>query len=57
MRPTGKSRSSPDCHDVHRADRLDFSDPNADGMDFICWRTVAPSSIDIYPSAPTASRL
>jgi PQQ-dependent dehydrogenase (s-GDH family) len=25
-----------------------FSDPKCGGMDFICWPTVAPSSIDIY---------
>ena len=27
----------------------DFSDPVCEGMDFICWPTVAPSSLDYYP--------
>ncbi|MGJ8586255.1 MAG: glucose/sorbosone family PQQ-dependent dehydrogenase [Marinosulfonomonas sp.] len=29
-----------------------FSDPVCEGMDFICWPTVAPSSLDYYPDSP-----
>jgi PQQ-dependent dehydrogenase (s-GDH family) len=30
----------------------EFSDPDCDAMDFICWPTIAPSSVAVYPTEP-----
>ena len=37
-----------DRHAVHGAERLELHRPRCHGIDFICWPTVAASSIEVY---------